>query len=272
MLAAWGELAPGFETGCDAVTDGVTKRDLLLALAKIYDVRRDDPRRALNAYARLSALDPSDPEPLEAMDTLSVLLSDWPTLIDVLQKKSANAPDAENAAIWRRIAGVKLDMLDDAAGAIAAHERALELDPESAETVDALIALYRPESSAGRLVEPLARRVELSGADEAELRYDLNVRAAKCYEDQLNDRREAIQALGAALEARPADGAVLKALERLYRAERLWDDSRVTFSFRPFRRSRAKRAWRFVQRSAIFTRGSSRAREMRWSSTAWCSI
>ncbi len=224
LLGTWDELAASYEAGSAAVTDEVTKRDLLVALAKTYDNRLDDPRRALNAFARLSALDPVDPEPLEAMDTLSVLLSDWTTLIAVLEKKSANAGDVENAAIWRRIAEVKLDMLDDIPGAIAAHERALEFGPESPATVDALIALYDAETSARRLVELFARRVELSEPNEANLRYELNLRAAECYEKQLNDRREAISALGAALEARPGDPAVLKALERLYRAERMWDD------------------------------------------------
>src|SRR6185436_11180208 len=85
-----------------------------------------------------------DPEPLEAIDTLAVLLSDWATLISVLEKKSQIASDDENASIWRRIAETKLDMIEDPAGAAIAYERALELDPDSARTVDALIDLYEP--------------------------------------------------------------------------------------------------------------------------------
>jgi golgin subfamily B member 1 len=224
QLGAWDELAASYEKGIAAVGDDLTKRELLLSLAKVYDAKSDDPRRALDAYGRLSALDPSEAEPLEAMDTLAVLLADWPTVIAVLEKKSAIASDDENAAIWRRIAGTKLDMIVDVEGAVAAYERALELDPESAATVDALIALYEPGKSARRLVELFARRVELAGSDEGALRYDLNVRAAECYERQLDDRREAISALGAALDARPGDAAVLASLERLYRAEELWDE------------------------------------------------
>jgi tetratricopeptide (TPR) repeat protein len=223
-LGAWDELAQSYETGVAAISDDVTRRELLLSLAKVYDAKSDDPRRALEAYGRLSALDATELEPLEAMDTLSMLLSDWRTLISVLEKKSAIAGDDENAAIWQRIAATKLEMLEDAAGAIAAYERALELDPESRATVDALIALYEPAASARRLVELFARRVELSATDEGDLRYQLNVRAAECYEQQLDDRREAINALGAALDARPGDRAVLGSLERLYRAEKLWDE------------------------------------------------
>ncbi|HVY46847.1 MAG TPA: tetratricopeptide repeat protein, partial [Minicystis sp.] len=57
-----------------------------------------------------------------------------------------------------------------------------------------------------------------------DLRYELNVRAAKCFEDALDDRREAIGALNQALEARPGDPEVLRSLERLYRAEGMWDE------------------------------------------------
>ena len=223
-LGAFEELSQSYEKGVTAVSDDLTKRELLASLAKIYDTRIDDPRKALDAYGRLSAIDPTDAEPLESMDNLAVLLSDWVTVIAVLEKKSAVASDEENASIWRRIAETKLDMMEDSVGAVVAYEKALELDPESAMTVDALISLYDAGKNARRLVELFARRVELATADEGDLRYELNVRAAEAYEKQLDDRREAIVSLNAALDARPSDPAVLRALERLYRAEKLWDE------------------------------------------------
>ncbi len=227
MLGAWEELSLHYERGIGSTTDDVTKRELLVAIAKIYDTKIDDPRRALDAYRRLSDLDPTDPEPLEAMDTLAVLLADWPALISVLEKKSEIASDDENASIWRRIAETKMDMLDDQNGAIAAYERALELSPDSKTTVDALIDLYEPRNEAKRLVELYQRRVELSDPtdpDDLELRYQLNLSAAARYEKDLSDPREAINVLCLALEAKPGDGAVLVALERLYRSEKMWDE------------------------------------------------
>jgi len=224
ILGAWERLSESYEQGIEKTTDDLTKRELLLAVAKVYDDKVDDPRRALGAYLRLSELDPTEREPLEAIDVLSLLLADWTTLIQVLEKKSELVSDDENAAIWRRIAETKFQMLDDEEGAIQAYERALELDPESTVTVDALIPLYEPRDAAQRLVELYARRVELAGTGEADLRYDLNVRAAERFEKSLDDRREAINSLNAALDARPADPSVLASLERLYRAEKMWDE------------------------------------------------
>ncbi|MEZ4314782.1 MAG: tetratricopeptide repeat protein [Polyangiaceae bacterium] len=227
ILGAWEELSGHYERGIASTTDDITKRELLVAVAGIYDTKIDDPRRALEAYQRLSELDPTDPEPLEEMDTLAVLLADWTALISVLEKKSQLASDEDNAFIWRRIAETKMDMLEDADGAIAAYERALELNPDSPPTVDALIALYEPRNEAQRLVELYQRRVELTDpndADDQELRYELNLSAAARYEKDLNDPREAINVLCLALEAKPGDSAVLVALERLYRSEQMWDD------------------------------------------------
>ena len=224
VLGAWEELGESYEHGIASTSDELCKRELLAAVAKVYDEKTDDPRRALDAYGRLSALDATEAEPLEAMDTLAMLLSDWRALIAVLEKKSAIASDTDNAAIWRRVAGIKLEMLEDEDGAIEAYERALELESDSSETIDALIGLYEPRAKAQRLVELYTRRVELAGADEAELRYTLNVKAAEQQEKALHDPREAIASLGAALDARPGDPAVLSALERLFRAERMWDE------------------------------------------------
>ncbi len=224
ILKAWERLSESYEQGIEKTNDDTTKRELLSAVAKVYDDKINDPRRALGAYRRLSELDATERDPLESMDTLGTLLADWPTVIGVLEKKSEIASDDENAGIWRRIAETKLQMLEDEDGATKAYERALELDPESTITVDALISLYEPRDAAERLVELYSRRVELAGTGDADLRYDLNVRAAERYEKSLNNRREAINALNAALDARAADATVLASLEKLYRAEQMWDE------------------------------------------------
>ena len=125
-------------------TDGLTKRELLAALAQLHDKRRDDPRRALDAWDRLFALDETELQPLEEMDALATLLSDWPTLVRVLDRKAELVPDDETrASTWRRVGEAKRDMLDDLPGAIDAYERALELEPASTFTLDSLIALAR---------------------------------------------------------------------------------------------------------------------------------
>lgn len=222
--AAWDELADAYEQGI-AHSEDLTRRELLGALAKLHDKRRDDPRLALRAYERLFALDETDVEPLEQMDQLATLLSDWPTLVRVLAKKAELVgDDGERASTWRRIGEARRDMLEDTPGAIEAYERALELESDSAWTMDNLIPLYEAKNDAARLVDLYRRRVELCGEDDQELKYRLLVDAADRYEKGLSDRREAITLLGEALSVKPQDHEVTLRLDALYTSEKMWPE------------------------------------------------
>lgn len=221
----WDKLADTYDSVLAEHPGLNSKREILGTLARVHNEKRDDPRRALAAYGAIHESDTSDIEPLEKMEQLATLLSDWPTLVRVLTDKAdLLLDDAERASVWRRVGEAKRDMLDDADGAIGAYERALELDPESAFTVDCLTELYEAKQDAKRLVELYVQRVELSGEDDADLKYNLLALAAACYESQLSDRTRAIEVLGQALAVRPGDSAVLASLNRLYRLESMWPE------------------------------------------------
>ncbi|HYJ10221.1 MAG TPA: hypothetical protein VEX18_14460, partial [Polyangiaceae bacterium] len=220
--SAWDALATTYEAVLEEQPDVPDKREILATLANVHNSRRDDPRMALSAYQRLFAVDESDIEPLNKMESLATLLSDWPSLVRVLTAKAdLLSNDEERASVWRRVAEAKRDMLDDQAGAVVGYEKALELDPQSAFTVDCLIELYEAKADSSRLVELYLRRVELT-EDDDDLKYTLLVSAAAVYDKQLSDKRKAIEVLEQALTVRPGDGGVLGTLNRLYRAEAMW--------------------------------------------------
>ncbi len=222
-LEAWRELAASYDEAAESVDDDFVKRQLLSALASVCDDRLDDPRRALVALANLSELDPTDGDTLERMDILTMLLSDWPMLVTVLERMAENAmADDDRASVLRRLGELKRDMLDDQDGAMKAYEEALELEPESLMSLDQLIGLYE-ERDASRLVELLEQRIEYTDPDDEEERHGLMVQAAQVYETKLEDKGEAIRMLQMALDLRPTDGTVLKALEGLYLAEEQYD-------------------------------------------------
>ncbi len=218
----WDDLADAYERGITKI-DGVGQRAILEALAKLHDTRRDDPRRALDAWQRLFELDESDERPLDAMDQLATLLSDWPTLVRVLVKRVELTPDDETrASLWRRIGEARRDMLDDLPGAIDAYDRALEIEPDSAFTLDNLIAANEERNDAARLVELYRRRMELCGEDDEDLHHQLLLDSARAYEVGLGDRREAIVLLERAIVRRPGDAEVLGRLAALFEAEQMW--------------------------------------------------
>jgi tetratricopeptide (TPR) repeat protein len=221
---SWDALAEAYDQAIETA-DALVKRQLLSALATLHDQKRDDPRRALAAYERLFALDESDPEPLEPMDMLATLLSDWPALVRILEKKAELiVDDAERASIYRRIGETKRDMLEDPKGATAAYERALELDGESTFTLDSLIELYERGDDHRKLVDLYRRRIELTSADDQDLKFTLLTQAAERLERHLGEPREAIDCLREATILRPSDPSVLSSLDRLYRAEQMWPE------------------------------------------------
>jgi tetratricopeptide (TPR) repeat protein len=220
----WDDVAEAYETAI-ARTDGSTKRELLAALADLHDKRRDDPRSALQAWGRLSLMDEGDIAPLDAMDSLATLLSDWTTLVRVLTKKAELQLDNEaRTGTWRRIGEALRDMIEDAPAAIDAYERALEISPDSAVTVDDLIALYEEKNDSARLVDLYRRRVGLCVSGDDALKFELLMNAAGRFERDLSDRREAIECLREALAIRPGDGDVLRRVDALYTKERMWPE------------------------------------------------
>ena len=221
----WDALADAYELGI-AKTEGIGQRELLAALARVHDKRRDDPRKALDAWDRLFKQDETDVTPLEEMDSLATILSDWSVLVRVLAKKAELVPnDEDRASAWRRVGESKRDMLEDLGGAIEAYERALEIEPDSAWTLDNLIPLYEQKNDAARLVALYRRRVELCGEDDDALKFQLLVDAATRYEAGLEDRKEAIALLNEALGVRGGNaGDVLKRLDALYTHEQMWPE------------------------------------------------
>lgn len=224
--SAFAELADTYELVLSEHPGLGAARELLARLAQTYDTSLDDPRRALEAYARLHAVEPSELEPLEKMDRLATLLSDWPALVVALTSKGElPLEDEERASVWRRVGETKRDMLEDREGAIQAYERALEFEPDSAFTIDNLLELYEGNAQADpeRLVELYGQRVQLT-QDDDDARYALLLSSAAVIESKLDDRQRAIDVLGEALSVKPGDGAVLERLNALYRAEAMWPE------------------------------------------------
>lgn len=199
--------------------------DVWLRLAQIHDGPRNDPRAALTAYDRVRQLDPGQLEPLDRMEALATLLSDWEILDSVLVAKADLVfDDDERASLWRRVGEGRRDMLGRPHDAIAAYENALQFDPSSGFTVDCLIGLYEEHDNPSRLVELYEQRVELNEPDDSESSFELLVKAAEVTESRFQDVSRTIELYNQALGQRADDVEVLTRLDRLYRSQRLWPE------------------------------------------------
>ena len=220
----WDDLAAAYETAI-AKTDGLTRRELLspwrACTTRSATIRaRRSTRGAGSSSSTTPTCSPSTRStrwrPCSATGRCSSRsCSARPTFSPTT--RPARAPGGA-------VGEARRDMLEDAPGAIEAYERALELEPASAFTIDYLVDLYEQKGDASRLVDIYQRRVELCGDDDEALKFQLLLDAAARYEQDLSDRRQAIECLNQALAVRAGDAGVLKRLDALYANEKLWPE------------------------------------------------
>jgi len=224
MLGAFDELVLTLERGLENVYDAPLQASLLAAIAELHDTRRGDPRRAIEAWQRLLAIDAAHEHAMEALESLQMLIGDWEGLAALLaQKASATLDPAKKGEHLLRIGSIFEDLLGDGPRAVDSYREALEIDPENESGLRALDRLYSAGERHRELVDVLRRLAELAAVEPAE-RLSLLHRVAALQEGPLSDVSEAIQAYRAVLAVAAEDAPAIAALDRLYTREGLWTE------------------------------------------------
>ncbi len=224
IVDEWVSLAELYAETLETHPEMMGRHEVVERLAQLYDEKLDDPRAALDRYLELRAIDPTDPEPIEAILRLALLLGDWQAWEKALAEKAeAVYDDIERSQVLARLAELRALTLDNEDGAVEAYERAFEANEEDPDICDRLIALYESRSEDGRLVDLYIARVE-GGRADGDLQFELLSKAAKLLETSLSDPGRAIECLRQALTVRPSDSGTVSELNRLYRAEEMWSD------------------------------------------------
>ncbi|MDJ0765180.1 MAG: tetratricopeptide repeat protein [Myxococcota bacterium] len=217
-IGNWDELAKVLNGVVENVFDLQFKMEILHVLGAAYDTHLDMPRKAISAYQSVLQINEQDTRALSALEALFNLVGDWQGLVDVLSIKSnyANTP-GERAEVLRTKASIYEDLMASPADAIDAYQQALDAEPASLVTLDALERLYTNESEWHYLVEIKQRRLDVTTDLEEQVRIQREIAAV--YEEQIDDTFEAINSWRAVLELDGKDGAAISALDRLYSRE-----------------------------------------------------
>lgn len=221
--SAWNELVGAYESAIAQATDASLKSELLLAVAKMHDEKRGDPRAAIETYERLLQHDSSDTSPLDALEALHTLVGDWTGLVAVLQRKVELVYDGvERAEILRRAASVLEDLLGDRDAAIAAYRRATEEDPQDTISLESLDRLLGESEQHAGLADVLERRLEVE--TDTDTQVDVGMRLAELCENTLAQPDRAVAALVRVRGVVPEHTGALEALSRLYEKLENWPD------------------------------------------------
>lgn len=178
--------------------------------------------RALDVLREAFDLDPTHAEAASALRELLERQQRYEDLVALLARlRDLVESPRERIGFEREIAEICEMRLDDDAGAIAAHERILEIDADDLASLDALERLYTQADRASELLGIYDRKLRLAESRPKE-QARIYLKAASIWEEKLGNLPNAIACLDAALELEPDNLSALRDLERLLRAEEQW--------------------------------------------------
>jgi golgin subfamily B member 1 len=167
----------------DVAPAAAAKKELLLEVAKIMAEHLSDREGAIEAYRKILAVDPEDPQALRLLGRLLGSAERWEDLADVLGRELATAerqPNlvAEAAELRFRLGKIRHDRLADAAGALDAYRGVLARVPRHPAALAALEELSRSTGPAALEASLLLEPVYAAEGEHGKLVQTLEARAA----------------------------------------------------------------------------------------------
>lgn len=210
-----------YEPALPNISDGA---EVLRVYLKVATVTRDELQDASGAEAAFRNALMHEPESLEAMEALEVMLTEqerWHDLLDVLREKfgvlEGRDDHAPALSVLFKIAHIHDAVLSQPADAIETYRRVLEMDEANAEAIHALKGLYRREERWEDLTALLIK--EIGYASDVATAVSLRSELATVYQHQLFDLVEAIEVYRRVLVDAPDHAETIEALEGMF-AER----------------------------------------------------
>ena len=205
------------------------KIDLLHEIATACEDGLDDPARAYEALGRALAEDPLDPETTRRLERLAKALGRCDDLV-VRYRAAAEKlqSDELKGAVYHAIAKLAENELGNPEIAAEAYKQALAVGPRDLEAADALEAIYIRTADYSQLVLLLQRKMEMVEAlpDKKEL----GSRAAKIWEEVLDDSDKAIEAYRQVLALDDSNETALDNLVRLFLRLSRWNDLKDVYA------------------------------------------
>ena len=224
--AQWTKLVRVLEAQSERSEEPEVRAERLAEAAHVIEHKIGDIKSAFSFWRRVFVLQPMHQEVQGVVGRLASSLGDWDGLVEAY-KEAIDASDDSMVQIQllETMARVQDQKQGDPRAAIEAYERIFELDSEHMASLDALEALYTLVGSWQSLVDTLQRKVERT-YDPPE-RSALFRRIGSVYEEQLEDREQAIGAYREAINEDETDLYALEALDHIFTSTQRLEDLSV---------------------------------------------
>jgi tetratricopeptide (TPR) repeat protein len=227
----WAEAEPLAEMLVRKSKGGERSEQLRLnrLLGKVLESLGKD-QEALSAYQVAHQLDVTDPDTVRGLAAVSFRLRDWPSALTNYQKVLTALSDddvEERTQVYYRLGCVKRAQ-EQLKQAINNFEKALSLDPDHRDSLQALVEIYSKQGEWNLVADYKRRILDLLLDDDDRLR--LLVEIAEVWGDKDKNPQKAIEALEEARELRPQDHVLLHRLLHFYQESGDWQNMVDTLS------------------------------------------
>lgn len=205
-----------------AMFDGEELKEIFRELGKVYGEQLSQPYDAADAWRKLLEVGP-DFEAMNALEAIYRGQEQWTDVIDVKMQRAAALEDsAQKIEEYRQVAELWRETVQEPDKATPAWQKVLEADNTHDEAFKELEKLH---TTAGRW-EPVIELylARLDTREETGDRTDLLRRIARVFEEKLDDKNQALDALINALSMDFHDRDTAKYLERMAQATGRWGE------------------------------------------------
>ncbi|HEV8320581.1 MAG TPA: tetratricopeptide repeat protein, partial [Myxococcota bacterium] len=208
-----------------AAKDGGRKAEVLGKIGEVQSAKLGDHKAAFKTLTECFTLNPREAKTYKRLENAAAGLGNWEDLVKLYRSTADEQGKSDPALAKRlrlRVASLYGERLGDVAGAEKAFKEALKESPEDLEALDGLGSLYAATNQWGECLKVYARKIELAG--EVARRVGLFFEVAQIEEEKLGDRGAAIKTYQKILLLDAKSMDALRALERLFGAQKQWDD------------------------------------------------
>lgn len=200
--------------------DPLARVDVLHRIAQLHEQMIGNAHAAFDAYARALRDDSGNQLTLGHIERLAEVTGTWEQLADLYAAEAGKSLDVPRQVdLYTRLARVYEQELADVPKAIATLRKLLDVEFDNKPAVLALDRLYTTTGQWPELTEILRREIQLAERD-AEIA-DLQYRLGHTLENQLGDRKGAVEVYREILTNQPTHDGALASLENMFHAGHL---------------------------------------------------
>jgi tetratricopeptide (TPR) repeat protein len=247
----WTNLGDVLEKGIALTEDADDRKRLKGRLAEVSAWKLGRIDEAVAHWRDVLSSEPGNEDAFQALERIYDTQENWRALADLMGEFAPRLLDRRKALlIYQRLGNLLASKLSDRAGARAAFQEALGIDPKDIGTLRALKGFYAEEGAWEELCAVLRRMIPIQ--DDPQDMKELRLELMDVLGTRLGRRDEAVDAAKRALDIEPHDAAELDRVAKVMETLLAWDELAKVLALRlAFIPDDASYA---VERSGLFLR------------------